>query len=121
MKSNIESIVANDTILNIKGAKNPSRVAILLHGFTGDESSMWVFTSKLSSDWLLIAPRAPFICQGTDLGGYSWIDQPITTWPVYQDFLPVVNELADTIKELGEGYFPEIDKIHLAGFSQGAA
>ncbi len=37
---------------------NP-RLLVLIHGWTGDENSMWIFTRRLSPDYWMIAPRAP--------------------------------------------------------------
>ncbi len=34
----------------------PHPVALLLHGWTGDENSMWVFESKLPPGCLIIVP-----------------------------------------------------------------
>ena len=97
-------------------------VAILLHGWTGDESSMWVFGNKLENKWLIIAPRAPFPTIDQDLGGYSWVDQSIKQWPTHQDFFPAVDYLSNQINTLTEKYpYANFSKINLIGFSQGAA
>ena len=123
MKINPERTQINDLVVKIhEPAKEIKRVGLLIHGFTGDESSMWVFTNQLSDDWLLIAPRAPYPSKDVGLGGYSWVDQSIKSWPVYQDFLPAVSILDNLVEEL-DGRYPETDfsRISLVGFSQGAA
>jgi len=98
------------------------RVGILLHGWTGDESSMWVFGNKLDSNWLLIAPRAPFPTVDTGLGGYSWADQSIHQWPAYQEFFPAVNYMSELIQNLSHTFkYADFSKFSLMGFSQGAA
>ena len=97
-------------------------VCLLLHGWTGDESSMWVFGNKISEDWLVIAPRAPFMSVDPDLGGYSWVDQTIRHWPVYPNFFPAVNFLDTLISDVTDLYTgANFSKINLIGFSQGAA
>ena len=123
MKIEPERIEINDLVVKIhEPAKEIKRVGLLIHGFTGDESSMWVFTNQLSDNWLLIAPRAPYASKDTDLGGYSWVDQSIKSWPVYQDFLPAVSILDDLVADLAERYSQaDFSKISLVGFSQGAA
>jgi len=97
-------------------------VAILLHGWTGDESSMWVFGSRLDQHWLVIAPRAPFPTTDPGLGGYSWVDQSVTHWPTYQDFFIGMNYLTKFIDHLPET-FPgaQFSRLNMVGFSQGAA
>ena len=102
----------------IRGA----RVCLLLHGWTGDESSMWVFGNKISEDWLVIAPRAPFQSVDLDLGGFSWVDQTIKNWPVYPNFFPAVSFLDTLISDVASLYSgADFSKINLIGFSQGAA
>ena len=98
------------------------KVCLLLHGWTGDESSMWVFGNKIGEDWLLIAPRAPYLSVDPSLGGYSWVDQTIRHWPVYSNFFPAVNYLDTLISDLADLYpGANFSKISLIGFSQGAA
>lgn len=123
MKNKPETIEINDAALKIRIPESDqiTKVGFLLHGFTGDESSMSVFSNKLPEDWLLIAPRAPYPTQGSDMGGFSWVDQPISIWPVYQDFLPAVSWLDEIVNLTKSRYFPNVDKLNLVGFSQGAA
>ena len=35
----------------------PARLLVLLHGWTGDENVMWIFTRRLSRRFWLLAPR----------------------------------------------------------------
>lgn len=94
----------------------------MLHGWTGDENSMWVFTSQLDEDWLLIAPRAPYPSKGTERGGFSWVDQRIDQWPLFVDFLPAVERLNQDIGELSGIYVgADFTQMSIFGFSQGAA
>ena len=41
------------------GSGRDARVMLLLHGWTGDENSMWAFARDLPASAWLIAPRAP--------------------------------------------------------------
>lgn len=95
----------------------PFPVILLLHGWTGDEDSMWVFASHLPPKNLLIAPRA---LHPTPLGGYGWHPYKARAWPGVDDFRPAVQALDDFLVEEN---FPQADFSHLSlvGFSQGAA
>jgi phospholipase/carboxylesterase len=98
------------------------RVGLMLHGWTGDENSMWIFTQQLEDDWLLIAPRAPYPSNYSDLGGFSWIDKSIDQWPQFTDFLPAVHMLHTDLAELENQYSSaNFNNIAVFGFSQGAA
>jgi phospholipase/carboxylesterase len=94
-----------------------SRLLLLLHGWTGDENSMWIFSSRLPKNYLLLAPRG---LVSTPLGGYGWQSTSAQAWPRASDFKPAIDaviRLVDSIE------FPELDltSFDLMGFSQGAA
>lgn len=95
----------------------PFPVLLMLHGWTGDENSMWVFAPRLLKNSLMIAPRGLYTTKGS---GYSWHPEISKPWPWVSDFMPAVEKLFDTIssKNLPEGDF---SKFHIVGFSQGAA
>ena len=72
MNNQIETIELNIKILKIRkpqGIINP-RVSLLLHGWTGDENSMWVFSQAFPETDFLIAPRAPFQSTHSHRGGF---------------------------------------------------
>jgi phospholipase/carboxylesterase len=95
----------------------PFPVLLLLHGWTGDENSMWVFLRRLPKDALLIAPRGLFPSVN---GGYSWQAGQSGRWPLISEFQPSVEKIFAMINHR---YFPDGDfsRLHLMGFSQGAA
>ena len=95
----------------------PLPVILLLHGWTGDEKSMWVFTPRLPNKTLMIAPRGLFT---TSASGYSWHPDLSKPWPWMSDFQPAVEKLFAMISSTD---FPDGDfsQMHLVGFSQGAA
>jgi phospholipase/carboxylesterase len=94
----------------------------MLHGWTGDESSMWVFGQQLPVDALVIAPRAPYLTQGTNLGGYSWVNQTIEFWPTFADFLPMTYKLRELLGMVSNKYTSaKPGELTIIGFSQGAA
>ena len=46
--------------LRVRASDSPNpRLLLLLHGWTGDENSMWVFARGLSPNYWIVAPRAP--------------------------------------------------------------
>ena len=55
--------------LRVLPSAKPKRLMLLIHGYTGDENSMWVFAQGLPSHYWMIAPRAP---HSVESGGYTW-------------------------------------------------
>jgi phospholipase/carboxylesterase len=102
--------------------KNPSRVLLLLHGWTGDERSMWQFTQNIPSDYAIIAPRAPYDTP-LDKKGYSWREIKANTWGA-----PTLAELrfaADGLITLVDKWLVSVKiapaSLDVVGFSQGGA
>jgi phospholipase/carboxylesterase len=108
-------------------APGSAGVFLLLHGWTGDENSMWVFSQRLPSNSWMIAPRGLY---PAPLGGYGWQPPTRGIWPDVDDLLPIAESL---VKVCTPRYFPDIDfaepdkdnvasrPLQLVGFSQGAA
>jgi phospholipase/carboxylesterase len=121
--SEVKTIQVNDFVVKVResegGGAHP--VILLLHGWTGDENSMWVFGSQLPQNYLLIAPRAPYVSKHPKYGGYSWIERSSGDFPWFEDFQPVLPALDDLLEELSRQYEGDFSKVSLAGFSQGAA
>lgn len=94
----------------------PFPVILLLHGWTGDENSMWVFRSRLPAKWLMLAPRGMYPAAQ---GGYAW-HPGLRSWPSLEHFDAAVDAIHQW---LVPGNFPAADfsALHLVGFSQGAA
>jgi len=110
--------------------KKPSRVLLLLHGWTGDERSMWQFTRNLPMDYLIIAPRAPYPALA-DKGGYSWREIKPGTWgsPTLAELEFSADKLLSLVDALARndaGFGLDSDKrafvgFDTIGFSQGGA
>jgi phospholipase/carboxylesterase len=100
----------------------PQRVIFLIHGWTGDERSMWVFASRLPKDALLIAPRAPYASNHPQFGGYSWVEKRAGEFSRMEAFVPALGSFGQLLNKLEQQY-AEADFSHLGfvGFSQGAA
>lgn len=102
------------------------RLFLLLHGWTGDENSMWVFTRNLPADAWLVAPRAPY---PTQPGGFSWRASRTGpgpgpaqhSWPGLDDLRPAVETLMMLVDSYAAQNRIEADQFDVMGFSQGAA
>ncbi len=95
----------------------PYPVALLLHGWKGNEDVMWIFAGRLPANSLIIAPRAPYPASS----GYSWVEERTDSFSSYDMFLNSIRQLRDLTKSLDQLYYGDFSKVHLMGFSQGAA
>jgi len=90
---------------------------VLLHGWTGDEDSMWVFADKLPQQAILAAPRGLY---PSPFGGYGWYPHEARSWPPLSAFEPAMERIWILLKnELFAR--ADIEQVRLVGFSQGAA
>ncbi len=97
----------------------PARLLLMLHGWTGDEHSMWIFAPRTSPHHYLVAPRAPYATQPS---GYSW--RPLLErrgWPRLEDLQPTAEKLLQLTESLTTKLGLPQTPIDLMGFSQGAA
>ncbi len=93
------------------------RLILLLHGWTGDENSMWFFSRRLPAESWIVSPRAPLVCPA---GGYAWGIATIGQRPDIAKF----RIQADKLMHRLAGWVPEFspaDRLDIIGFSQGAA
>ncbi|NPV76729.1 MAG: hypothetical protein HPY59_10195 [Anaerolineae bacterium] len=115
------TIFENGWIIRISKPQHghPARLILLLHGWTGDENSMWLFTHQLKEKFALLAPRAPL---RADNGGYGWIDVKSDKWNLFEEFSTAATKLNEQIptwlKMVG---LAENSVLNIMGFSQGAA
>lgn len=98
----------------------PARLLVLLHGWTGDENSMWGFARRLPPQVAVLAPRGLY---STPEGGFSWREILPGTWglPVLEDFRRSADELIGFIDDWSRSEGMSSTQIDLIGFSQGAA
>ena len=96
-------------------------VVLLLHGWTGDENSMWVFAKKLSEKALLVAPRGLYPSRHANLAGFSWVEETLVKWADRQDFEFGIGRLNALIDQLSKRYPANFETLNPVGFSQGAA
>ncbi len=99
---------------------NARRLLVLVHGWTGDENSMWVFTRNLGPQYYIVAPRAPY---ETPPSGYSWRPEKEGRhgWPTFEDLKPAVNSLLRLIDAYATENEIDGGQFDAVGFSQGAA
>ena len=101
--------------------EGPHPVIFLIHGWTGDERSMWVFAPRLPKEAMLIAPRAPFISRHPDYGGYSWVESRPESFSPLTAFEPALDGFSALVDQLSQQLPGDFTRFNLAGFSQGAA
>jgi phospholipase/carboxylesterase len=101
-------------------ASQPARLLVLIHGWTGDENSMWVFAHQLPPQEAVLAPRAPY---SAPEGGYTWREIIPGTWglPGIDDLRPSAEALIGFIDDFSASVGMTVRQIDLVGFSQGAA
>lgn len=95
----------------------PFPTIIMLHGWTGDENVMWIYATRMPRSALLLAPRGIY---PTPLGGHGWHPYKPKIWPMMDDFRASIDAFLDLLTTRN---FPYVDfnRLHFAGFSQGAA
>jgi phospholipase/carboxylesterase len=102
-----------------QGVRSP-RLMLLIHGFTGDENSMWVFSRDLPSHYWIVAPRALYVGQPS---GYSW--RPPQFENMDQLGFDQLRDSADALLQLVDEYSAsvkiEASQFDVMGFSQGGA
>jgi phospholipase/carboxylesterase len=95
------------------------RIILLLHGWTGDEDSMSIFSRNFPDEYWIISPRAPFSAIPS---GYSWRSQaPKGSWPTIDLFRPSVDGLIELMDQWSSANDLDKSSFDVAGFSQGGA
>lgn len=120
MNTNSNVMVQGNLTLRIRipESGNPTRILVMLHGWTGDENSMWIFADRLPERYLVLSPRGLF---KTRLGGYSWQNVTDGGWPKGSDFDPAIKVILDMVDNLDVSKEIQKDVFDVMGFSQGAA
>ena len=122
MSEDIQNIQINQWTIRYRSSDEPGPhpVIWLLHGWTGDESSMWVFAGRLPARFLILAPRGLY---ATPMGGYGWHTMDGERgWPSVDDFRPAIMELNSLMDNWPADAPPaDFTRFRMAGFSQGGA
>ena len=119
--NNTALITFKDWTLRIREAADPAkRLMLLIHGFTGDENSMWVFGRDLPPRYWIVAPRAPHPGKPS---GYSW--RPPQYETMNQLDLDLLRSSAEELIQLVDDYSVSVSvdasTFDVMGFSQGGA
>ena len=122
--NNTHPLIYNGWTMRVRHAEqSPARFMLLLHGWTGDENSMWVFARKFPADLWIAAPRAPHAAKA---GGYSW--RPLHSvqaddWglPTLSDLKPAADSLIRLVDEVSASIGVDATQFDITGFSQGGA
>lgn len=103
-----------------EAAQTPARLLLMIHGWTGDENSMWVFARNLPADYAILAPRG---IHASPQGGYSWRAFREGTFgqPGLADFHESAQELLRLVDAYRAEAGIEASQFDVMGFSQGAA
>jgi phospholipase/carboxylesterase len=119
MNENTNIVKIQDWVIRqrLPDGEGPHRLILLLHGWTGDENSMWIFTTRLSTNYLVLSPRG---ISKTPLGGYGWEENGGKGWSAALDFQKSIDSLLDLAGSINlPGVLTE--EFDVMGFSQGAA
>ena len=127
--NNTHQMTYNGWTMRVRhSTQEPARFMLLLHGWTGNENSMWVFAHKFPENMWIAAPRAP---HQADEGGYSWRAlQPGTlrhaqdsAWglPTLSDLKPAADNLIRLADDVSASIGVDATQFDVAGFSQGGA
>lgn len=98
----------------------PARLLLMLHGWTGDENSMWFFAHNMPAAYTVLLPRAPYAAPE---GGYSWREVLPGTrdFPTLDDLRPAAEALPGFLDDWSVFSGVDASVCDVAGFSQGAA
>ncbi|MBM3124107.1 MAG: hypothetical protein FJZ87_03425 [Chloroflexi bacterium] len=116
-----EVVAFNEWVMRVRPcAMDHPRLLVLIHGWTGDENSMWVFTGGFPATSWIMAPRAP---HSSGQGGYSWRPADPETFgrPSVETLKPAALRLMQLIDQYSSSIGLNADAVDLVGFSQGAA
>jgi len=119
--NNTSLVQFKDWILRVREATQlPARLLLMIHGYTGDENSMWVFAKDLPHSYWMIAPRAP---HPSEMSGYSW--RPLQPGTIgrhsLEQLIPAAKALIRLVDEYQVSVGIEAKTFDVMGFSQGAA
>lgn len=96
----------------------PVPVVVMVHGWAGNEGSMWIFRRLIPSGVAIITPRAPINLDDQSAVWFRYADT--AHHPAIDSVKTAVATLADFLQELPYLYPIDPERLVLMGFSQGA-
>lgn len=101
------------------GPNQPAPAVVMVHGWKGDETVMWIFKHRVPPGAAIITPRAPLAVAD---GGYGWFRRNASELESEPDSLWAGrDQLQKFLTQLPQQYPVDPKRMVLMGFSQGAA
>ncbi len=96
------------------------QIYCLIHGWSGNEKSMEIFSSAIPGDSMIIFPRGPLPIGQNKFG---WTDVRNNLKPTFNEYAKICTDLMKSMHELTRTIQTASNpgKFNLMGFSQGAA
>lgn len=120
-KTESQLLIFRDWTFRYRPARRgTAHLLVLLHGWMGDENSMWFFTRYIPRDYAILSPRALFSVPD---GGNSWREMKpgIHGLPTLEGLRPAAESLLKFIDDWSAAQQMDSGQFDLMGFSQGAA
>ena len=112
-------LLLNNWIVRVRPSltQGNDRVFLMLHGLTGDENSMTVFTRNLPRDAWIFSPRAP---NPADEGGFKWITSKNGMRASFEESQQATSHLHEVFEGWKKSFHLHAPSVDVIGFSQGA-
>ena len=112
-------LLLNNWIVRVRPplAEGNDRVFLMLHGLTGDENSMTVFTRNLPRDAWIFSPRAP---NPAYKSGFKWINSKNGMSASFAEFQQATFHLHEAFGGWIKSFHINAQSVDVIGFSQGA-
>jgi phospholipase/carboxylesterase len=109
-----------DGVLAVRepGLPPPHRLLVLIHGWGGNENSLWKLTGDLPGDYRMVAPRGSYI--KTD-GEYGWRPTILGRRSRLEENRQPAHDLLARIDAWADDSGVDATRFSVMGFSQGAA
>ena len=95
----------------------PQPILLLIHGWTGNENSMWIFARRTARSAWKVAPRGPIHAPD---GGYGWRPANQISPGRLADYQTVVDALLERVDRWANVRKCDSSLLDVMGFSQGA-
>lgn len=122
MEYKTNDILINSYYFHVKQPEGPTsnQIYCLIHGWSGNEKSMTVFSSAVPDKATIVFPRGLL---HLDQDSFAWADVRNNLTPVFENYAKIASDLMRSIHELirSSQLNSNSEKINLMGFSQGAA